>query len=86
MVICLDMVGRKSVTVGRADDDGDLLKGELLLYAQNTIASPSLQKTKMNQIRSFLRETLEKHISLPIPHSVILVMTMPTVSYGRIFL
>ena len=30
MVICLDMVGRKSVTVGRADDDGDLSKGELL--------------------------------------------------------
>jgi len=44
MVVCLDMVGRESMTVGRADDDGDLLKGELLLYAQNTIASPSLQK------------------------------------------
>lgn len=35
MVICLDMVGRESVTVGRADDDGDLLKGELLLSCSN---------------------------------------------------
>jgi hypothetical protein len=65
MVICLDMVGRKSMTVGRADDEGDPLKGECLLPS-NTIASPSLQQQKMKQIRSFLRETLEKHISLPV--------------------
>ena len=46
--------------------------------AQNTIASPSLQQQKMKQIRSFLRETLEKHFPLVVLQSVTLgLMTMP---------
>jgi hypothetical protein len=84
MVICLDTVGRKPVTVGRADDNSVLSKEECFSYTQNTIASPCLKgepasfytqntilqvpsfarTTKMKQIRSFLRETLEKHIYL----------------------
>lgn len=46
MVICLDMVGRELVTVGRADDDEWFLKGRIPLVRSNTIASPSLQKQK----------------------------------------
>lgn len=46
MVICLDTVGRKPVTVGRADDNSVLSKGECFSYTQNTIASPSLQTNK----------------------------------------
>jgi hypothetical protein len=38
MVICLDTVGRKSVTVGRADDNGCSVEGRVYLTLKNTIA------------------------------------------------
>lgn len=68
MIICLDMVGRKSRTVGRADDERVVVEGRnALSFTVNTpLQVSSLQKTKMKQIRSFLRETLEKtHTLLP---------------------
>lgn len=46
MVICLDMVGRESGTIGRADDDEWLSKEGIPLVRSNTIASSSLQKQK----------------------------------------
>jgi hypothetical protein len=47
MVICLDTVGRKSVTVGRADDNGCSVEGRVyLLHSITPLQGPSLQTNK----------------------------------------